>query len=72
MLWSYKKCQKIGIEKGLGRIGIKHLLAQTIPNKIFGTKWSNPAKLERKTKDWYLFLRVFDLLLTKSKFSKRD
>ena len=31
----------------------------TIPEKIFGTKWSNPVKLDRKRKVWYLFLRVF-------------
>ena len=27
-----------------------------IPDKIFGTKWSNPIKLGRKRKVWYLFL----------------
>ena len=31
----------------------------TIPDKIFGTKWSNAVKLDRKRKVWYLFLRVF-------------
>ena len=30
-----------------------------IPDKIFGTKWSNPVKLDRKRKVWYLLLRVF-------------
>ena len=30
----------------------------TIPDKILGTKWSNPVKLDRKRKVWYLFLRV--------------
>ena len=30
-----------------------------IPDKIFGTKWCNPAKLDRKKKVWYVFLRVF-------------
>ena len=50
MVWSCKKCQKIGVGKGLGRIKIKHLLAQTILEKIFGTKWSSPAKLDRKRK----------------------
>ena len=29
-----------------------------IPDKIFGTKWSNPVKLGRKKKDWYALLRV--------------
>ena len=31
----------------------------TILDKIFGTKWSNPVKMERERKLWYLFLRVF-------------
>ena len=66
MLWSYKKCQKIGVGRGLGQVRIKNLLAQTIPDKIFGTKWSNPVKLNRKRKVWYLFLRVFKLLFAKS------
>ena len=43
MLWSYKKCQKIGVARGLGRVRAKSLLAQTIPDKVFGTKCSNPA-----------------------------
>ena len=38
---------------------IKFTSTSTIPGKIFGTKWSNPVKLERKRKVWYLFLRVF-------------
>ena len=50
MLWSYKKCQKIGVGRGLGRVRTKNLLAQTIPDKIFRTKWSNPVKLDRKRK----------------------
>ena len=54
-----KKCQKNGVGKGLGQVRIKNLLAQTIPDKIFGTKWSNPVKLDRRRKVWYLFLRVF-------------
>ena len=45
---------------------------RTIPDKIFGTKWSNPVNLDRKRKVWYLFLRVFQLLFTKSKFLKGD
>ena len=59
VLWSYKKCQKIGVERGLGRATIKNVLAQTILDKIFGTKWSNPVKLDRERKVWYLFLCVF-------------
>ena len=59
MFWSYKKCQKAGVGRKLGRVRIKNLLSQTITEKIFGTKWSNPVKPERKGKVWYLFLRVF-------------
>ena len=33
-------------------------LRTTIPDKIFGTKWSDSLKLDRKRKVWYLFLRV--------------
>ena len=47
MLWSYKKCQKIGVGRGLGRVGMKYLIPQTIPDKIFGTKWSNPRDVSR-------------------------
>ena len=32
----------------------------TIPDKISGTKWSNPAKLDRKRKVWYVLLRIFN------------
>ena len=59
MLWRYKKYQKIGVERGLDRVRIKDLLNHTILDKIFGTKWSNPVKLDRKRKAWYQFLRVF-------------
>ena len=72
MLCSYKKSQKIGVGKGLGQVRIKILLAQKIPDKLFGTKWSNPVKLDRKRKVWYLFLRVFQLLFVKSKFLNGD
>ena len=61
--WKYfgvvKKCQKIGVGRGLGRVRAKNLLAQIIPDKICRTKWSNPIKLDRRRKVWYLFLRVF-------------
>ena len=43
-----------------------------IPDERFGTKWSNPVKLDRKRKVWYLFLRVFQLLFAKFKFLKGD
>ena len=35
------------------------LTKATIQDKIFGTKWSNPVKLDRNRKVWYLFLRAF-------------
>ena len=59
MLWSSKKCQTIGVGRGLSRVRTKNLLAQLISDKIFGTKWSNPVKLDRKRKVWYVLLRVF-------------
>ena len=48
MLWSYRECQKIGVGRGLGRVRTKSLLAQTIPDKIFGTKCSNTGQ-EKKS-----------------------
>ena len=45
--------------KGTGPSKDQKLLAQTIPDKIFGTKWSNLVEVDRKRKIWYLFLRVF-------------
>ena len=35
------------------------LLFQTNLDKIFGTKWSNLVKLDKKRKVRYLFLRAF-------------
>ena len=32
---------------------------------LFGTKWSNPVKLEKRKKVWYLFLRVFLTAISK-------
>ena len=48
---------KFGVRRGLGQVTIKTLLSQTIPDKIFGTKCSNPVKLDRKGKVWHLFLK---------------
>ena len=53
------KCQKIGDGRGLGQITAKNLLALIIPDKLFGTKWIYPVKLDKRRKVWYLFLRVF-------------
>ena len=51
--------KKIGVGRGVSRIRTKNVLAQTIPDKIFGTKWTNPVKLDKRRKVWYLFLCVF-------------
>ena len=51
--------KKIGVGRGLGLVRTKNLLVKTIPDKIFGTKWSNLVKLDRKRKVWYVFLRIF-------------
>ena len=59
MLWSYEKCQKIGVGKGMDQVRTKNLLAQKIADKIHATKRINPVKLDMKRKVWYLFLRVF-------------
>ena len=45
-----KKIENIGVGRRLDRIRSKNLLAQTILDKIFGTKWSNPVKMNRKRK----------------------
>ena len=50
MLWNYKKCQKIGVGRGVGQFRAKNFLAQTIPDKTFETKWSNPVKLDKRRK----------------------
>ena len=34
-------------------------IAITIADKILGTEWSNPLKLDRTRKLWYLLLHVF-------------
>ena len=54
-----KNFQKFGIERGLGQGTIKNLLPKNIPDKIFATKCSNPVKVDKKIKDWYLFFCVF-------------
>ena len=54
---------KIGIGRGLGRVRIKYLLAETIPDKIFRTKWSNPVKLEWKKKFGICFCVFFNCYL---------
>ena len=46
----YSKVKKI-----IGLIRKLHNTLPTIPDKIFGTKWNNPVKLDSKRKVWYLF-----------------
>ena len=53
-------------------LGFFQLWLATILDKIFGTKWSNQVKLDRKRKVCCVFLCVFSLLLAKSKFLKGD
>ena len=60
MLWSYEKCQKSGGGKVLAPVSTKYLLAQTIPDKIFGTKWRNPVKLDRKTNSGICYCVFFN------------
>ena len=50
MLWSYKKCQKIGVGRGLGRVRANNLLARITPDRMFGTGWSDLVKLEERRK----------------------
>ena len=38
----------------------KRVPVPTILDKIFGTKWSNPVKLDMKRQVWYLYLCVFN------------
>ena len=47
IIWNYEKCKKIEV---LGRDRTKNLLPQAISEKIFGIKWSNPVKVDRKKK----------------------
>ena len=47
-----------GLLQTLSHIRIR-LIKSTIPDKIFGTKWGNLVKLDKRRKVWYLFLRVF-------------
>ena len=35
------------------------VIPPTIPDKIFGAKWSNSVKMDRKRKVWYVFLHYF-------------
>ena len=60
---------KNGVGRGMSQIRTTNLLAQTIPDKIFRTKWRYTVKLDRKGKVWYLFC-VFLLLLQKAIFLK--
>ena len=43
----------------LNQVKTENLFAQTIQDKTFGTKLSNPVKLDRERKIWYVFLGVF-------------
>ena len=70
---SCRKCQKkIEVWRILSRVRTKNLLAETVLDKIFGTKYRIPVILDWKRKVWYPFLHDFWLLLPKPNFLKRD
>ena len=50
----------------------KNWFAQTIPDKIFGTKKKRPVKLYWTRKIWYLIFRIFWLLQRKFNFWNGD
>ena len=68
MIWSDRKCSKIQVWKRLDRVGVKNLLAETTPEKIFGTKERNPVKLDKTSKACYLIWQ----LLWKFNFWKKN
>ena len=45
-----KEMSKIEDGQRLGQVRIEYFLTQKIPDKIIGTKWGIPVKLERKRK----------------------
>ena len=51
--------KKLELEGDWADLGPKICFFQTIPDKTFGIKWSNPVKLDRQRKVWYVFLHVF-------------
>ena len=46
--------------KGTELIKDKKFACLDNPVKIFGTKWSNPVKLYRKRKVWYVLCVIFN------------
>ena len=51
MLWSYKKCQETGAGKGLGRVRIQNLLAQTYsPRQNIWNKMEKSSKTGQEKK----------------------
>ena len=55
MLWSSKRCIKAWVGRRQGRDKAKNVLSQAILNKMFGTKWNNPVKPDRRRKVLYVF-----------------
>ena len=59
----YGECLRHLAVRSCKHIGISPLtnkrIQPTIPDKVFGAKWNNLVKLDRKRKVWYVFLRVF-------------
>ena len=61
----YRKCQKIGVEMGLGRF-------RTIPDKVFGAGLTGPVQLDGERDVWDLFLGVFNCSFQIPGFLKGD
>ena len=53
------KCENIKGWRKLNGVITKILFSQTLPGKIFGTKYINPVKLNKTRKPLYLLLRTF-------------
>ena len=54
-----KKMSKIEFWRRLGRVMAWNMLSQKVPNKIFGTKYKNPVKLDKARRVWCLLSGVF-------------
>ena len=60
-LWSYRKCQKIGVGRRLGQVRTKYLLAQTISEKNI---WNKMEKLSETGKAEKSLISVFPCFLS--------
>ena len=62
----------MGVEIGMGRFRTQNALAQTIPDRVFGTRLTGPVQLDGKRDVWDLFLRVFNCSFQIPSFLKGD